>query len=314
MHTPGLRITGRSLQEHPEQLTESLELARNLGFRAVEMVPDDFELISCARVNMNNLNQLKAVLDEYKFRISIHAPLRLNLMDREDPLLHLEVLSCCAEICRHLRAEILVCHPGRYVDNVYFHRYGRPMDHMDDNTMQKLRHQERNMIEGLARKFPDITFALENHRPYLHHSPYSYGEKIESLVQTLEDMDRPNIKMTLDTGHLNLAASFYKQDILEDVSLALPWIAHVHVHDNHGITSYYTEKDKVGMLPFGRGDEHDIPGSGTFPFADFFSLLEGYPGIYLLELTQRYLYPARIQQGMKSMNRFLNQAGSGQDK
>lgn len=309
MHTPGLRIIGDHLQKNPDSFTASLDQARDLGFRAVEILPDDFDLISCARINMHSLDLLKAVLKKYQFRISVHAPLRLNLMDQDDPGLHEDVLRSCARICRSLQAEILVCHPGRYVDNVYFQRLGRPMDHMDENQRQRLRRQEKDALEALAREFPEIVFALENHRPYLHHSPYSYAEKIKGLVRTLKDLDIQNIRMTLDTGHLNLAAAYYHLDILEELNLALPWISHVHVHDNHGITSYYTEKDKDGMVPFGRGDEHDIPGSGTFPFADFFSLLKGYSRIYLLELTQRYLYQDRIQAGLKSMNRFINEAG-----
>ncbi|MFO7729049.1 MAG: sugar phosphate isomerase/epimerase [Desulfonatronovibrio sp.] len=306
MHTPGLRILGDQLQKNPDSLTDSLDQARDLGFRAVEILPDDFDLISCARINMDSLELLKAVLKKYQFRISVHVPLRLNLMDQDDPGLHEEVLRCCAQICRHLQAEILVCHPGRYVDNAYFQRLGRPMDHMDENQRQELRQQEKNVLEALAWEFPEIVFALENHRPYLHHSPYSYAEKIKALVQTLKDLDKHNIRMTLDTGHLNLAASYYGLNILEELNLARPWIAHVHVHDNHGITSYYTEKDKGAMVPFGRGDEHGIPGSGTFPFVEFFNLLKDYSGVYLLELTQRHLYPARIQEGLEGMNGFIN--------
>lgn len=308
MHTPGLRIIGCHPEKSTEYLIHCLDQARAMGFEGVEIIPDDFDLIVCGRICERTLSQLKAILVDYPFRISLHVPLRLNLMDREDPGLHLDVLRCCAELCGHLEARILVYHPGRYVDNIFLGRYGRPYEHIDKDNRKKLVQKEKEILSRFAPEFPELVIAMENHRPYADHSPYSYAEKINRLVDTLEDINLANVKMTLDTGHLNLAAAYYDQDPLQWIVQALPWIVHVHVHDNHGIANYYTEKDKAGMLPFGRGDEHIIPGTGTFPFTAFFRLLQQYSGIYLLELTSRYFYPARIRQGLENMNRFISQA------
>lgn len=292
----GIRVMGENLDHRPERFILALEAARRAGYQAVEILPDDFDLIICGRLCKAVLNKIERILRDYLFEVSVHVPLRLNLFDRSHGDIHLGVLHCCAEICDCLGASMLVYHPGRYVDNVDFPRYGKPAAPFDATKKSRLIDHEKTHLARVAREFPGLTFAMENLRPYADYSPYSYAEFIGELVEVICDINLPNVRMTLDTGHLNLAAAYYGADPLAWARKARPWVAHTHIHDNHGIVNFYTENDKEGMLPFGRGDEHNVPGSGTFPFDTFFSLFREYGGLHLFEPSSRFFYPAKIQQ------------------
>lgn len=307
----GIRITGANLDQYPNRFQAALEEARLAGFSAVEIVPDDFDLIVGGRLCEDVLRKLAAILDDYRFHLSVHVPLRLNLFDREHGELHWEVLRCCAEICDRLKARILVYHPGRYIDNVDFPRYGKPFEHFDAQKKQELIGYERFCLTEMAKAFPRLMIAMENHRPYADYSPYAYAEFIDELVEVVQAIDQPNVRITLDTGHLNLAAVHYGVDPLAWAKKALPWVVHTHIHDNHGIVNFFTEKDKAGMLPFGRGDEHNMPGSGTFPFSAFFGLFSQYQGTHLIELTSRYQYPAKIRHAFSVTSGLIEDSKTG---
>ncbi len=310
MYRMGIRVGGADLDHNPYTFIAALDEAGRAGYEAVEIVPDDFELIVCGRLCKDILHKLELILKDYSFALSVHVPLRLNLFDREHGKLHFEVLKRCAEICARLEAGVLVYHPGRYVDNVDFPRYGKPAWHYDTEKKNELIAHEKACLSAVAREFPDLMIAMENQRPYADYSPYSYAEFIEDLVEVIRDINRPNVRMTLDTGHLNLAAAYYGEDPLDWVRDAIPWIVHTHIHDNHGIANFYMEKDKAGMLPFGRGDEHIIPGSGTFPFHGFFSLLGNYQGVHLVEISERYLHHLKMRKAFGTVTRLIE--GSGQ--
>lgn len=309
MHRMGIRVGGADLDHNPYTFIAALDEAGRAGYEAVEIVPDDFELIVCGRLCEDALHKLELILKDYSFALSVHVPLRLNLFDREQGKLHFEVLKRCAEICARLEAGVLVYHPGRYVDNVDFPRYGKPTWHYDAEKKNELIAHEKACLSAVAREFPDLMIAMENQRPYADYSPYSYAEFIEDLVEVIRDIERPNVRMTLDTGHLNLAAAYYGEDPLDWASQAIPWVVHTHIHDNNGIVNFYTEKDKAGMLPFGRGDEHNIPGTGTFPFHGFFSMFDNYEGTHLVELTGRYLHPVKIRKAFTTVTRLIEGAG-----
>ena len=309
MYRMGIRVGGADLDHNPYTLIASLDEVGRAGYEAVEIAPDDFDLIVCGRLCEDVLHKLELILNDYSFALSVHVPLRLNLFDREHWKLHFEVLKRCAEICERLKAGVLVYHPGRYIDNVDFPRYGKPTRHYISEKKHELIAREKACLSAVAQEFPDLMIAMENQRPYADYSPYSYAEFIEDLVEFIRDIERPNVRMTLDTGHLNLAAAYYGEDPLDWASHAIPWVVHTHIHDNNGIVNFYTEKDKAGMLPFGRGDEHNIPGSGTFPFQSFFSMFDNYEGTHLVELTGRYLHPVKIRKAYSVVNRLIEGAG-----
>jgi sugar phosphate isomerase/epimerase len=95
--------------------------------------------------------------------------------------------------------------------------------------------------------------------------------------------------MTLDFGHLHMAAQFYGFDAVDAVRDIAPLIRHCHVHDNFGGTVFHTEKQQTQQVPFGKGDAHMPVGWGNIDFTALFScFLRNYRGLLITELRSRY--------------------------
>lgn len=294
MHKIGIKAYGARIEGNEKALAAFLDEIVAAGFQAVEISPDDSGLLECGQLKKGILWPLKALLSRYDLEITVHVPLRLNLFNREIPEIHERVLYSCLDICSALSASILVFHPGRYIDNVEFARYGKPdPGEVFSEPLMKL---ERRILRNAAAAYPKITIAMENQRPYADCSPYSYAEYPLELARQVDRIGMDNIGVTLDTGHLNLACAYHRLPLPDALESICRRAVHCHIHDNHGIANYYTDKDKDGMLPFGIGDEHLVPGSGTFPFPDFFRMMDPYDGIYLVELSGRFLYPEKIRE------------------
>jgi hypothetical protein len=102
---------------------------------------------------------------------------------------------------------------------------------ISSDEKQRLLDIEAKSLNRLSTDYPDVFICLENARPYLFHSPYCYAEKIDALKRQVEMVNRKNIRITLDIGHLYMAAKFYDFDPAEAVAEIKDLIAHTHVHD-----------------------------------------------------------------------------------
>jgi len=148
---------------------------------------------------------------------------------------------------------------------------------------------KREVLEELAAAYPGITICLENARPYIFHSPYGYAEKIDLLKKQVEKIDRENVKIILDVGHLFMAARYYDFDPVAATATISDLIAHCHVHDNFGYAVYHHEKQQTHQLPFGKGDSHMPVGWGGIPLAAILAeFIPIYQGTLLMELRSRY--------------------------
>lgn len=301
----GIKIVGANNLNGLKNVSKFLMYLENVGFNSIEIRIDDFELIKYGELNEKLLKSLKSLLEDFDFEISVHAPMRLNLFNLEWQKLHEKVLISSIEICKFLNSKFFVYHPGRYVDDVEFPRFGKP--YIDMVKKDELMSYERETIISIAKKYKDIIIAMENLRPYIDYSPFSYAEFIDELVLQVKKINQENVGITIDTGHLNLSSNYFNFDIIDALKKVKPFTKHIHLQDNHGITSFYTEKDKPEMLPFGRGDEHLIPSEGNFNFKDFFKIFKEYEGIYLLELTLRFLVKEKIKEAFKIISDFIVQ-------
>jgi sugar phosphate isomerase/epimerase len=303
MHGLGIRIIGSELNNKREELIKLLEFIEKTGFDSIELTPEDFDAIMTGELERKNADSLKKVLSSFHFRISVHVPLLLNLFNREYPALHLLVLEKTLEFASIIGADLLVYHPGRYVDSSEFARFGR--ENLSVEEKRRLKDGEINSVRILADKYQHITIAFENLRSYLDHSPYSYAEYPRELADQVRSVERKNVGVMIDTGHLLIASNCLGFDPVESVIASGIEPVHFHINDNHGIPTYYTEKDKKGQLPFGRGDEHLVPGLGRFPFTEFLKNFRSYSGRYVIELTNRYFNGPNIADSCESLRKIL---------
>jgi len=268
-------------------LRRDLDAFVDFGLEAAEISIHGLDAVLNGQLDREKTREIVAILADYPLAYSTHAPNPLNLMDEIEPAVHEDVLRASLAFTAAIGARCMVYHPGRYLAEEQF--AVRPPLRITRDLQNVLLEREATILAEAADDFPEVVIAMENARPYLYHSPYCYAEIPGELVSQIRRIDRDNVRMTLDFGHLYLAARFYDLDTVAEVAHAAPIIAHCHVHDNFGDSVYFNEKLQTHQLPFGRGDSHLPVGRGEIPFAKLFApFIDGYEGLLICELRSRY--------------------------
>jgi sugar phosphate isomerase/epimerase len=180
-----------------------------------------------------------------------------------------------------------VYHPGRYLAEEEFAISGLIVVEPDEKA--RLLEQEATILKEAADAYPGVVIAMENARPYLHHSPYCYAEIPRELKKQVDAINRENVRITLDFGHLHMTSRFFGFDALDELGQLSHLIAHCHVHDNFGDSVNFSEKMQTHLIPFGKGDAHMPVGWGNIPFEAYFhKIIDEFNGILICELRGRY--------------------------
>src|SRR3989449_9594879 len=85
-------------------LQHELVFLHDLGYDAVEISPDGFDLIFCGRLHSPLVNDVVPVLERHGFRYSVHSPAALDLRDLRDHELQVQMAESVVEFCRLIRA------------------------------------------------------------------------------------------------------------------------------------------------------------------------------------------------------------------
>jgi sugar phosphate isomerase/epimerase len=297
----GIDLTRQGGFTRLDQVEIELANYQELGFRLLEINPSPFNLIVNGEVRRPQLANFLAVLGNFDFRYTIHAPDRLNLAyDPREDLCRRMTLSLF-EICQALGASRLVLHSGLYaLDDV---RFGLRRTLLTDEELAKGARREVNLLKEVAphAAAAGVVIGMENCPPHqreldilarsglaksdlaIHHARL----RIPPIVRQLEAIDHPNVALTLDMSHLFLAANLLEFDYLNAVRTAIPWVKHLHANDNFGRLDrgYETLTER---LPFGEGDLHLPPGWGRIPYHEALTLLPNYAGDLILEIKPLY--------------------------
>lgn len=289
-----------------DQMKKDLKAYEQLGLKAAEIPVHGLDAIRNGRLDARVLKRTIDLLGSFDFKYSVHAPNPLNLMDRESPGLHADVFRASLAFAEAISAEALVYHPGRFVVEEEF-TVNVPMP--GEAEKRRLLEAEASTIGELADEFKRVTICMENARPYLIHSPYCYAEQISLLKEQVLKIDRDNVRITLDIGHMYMSSKFYGFDCVEAVKSIAPLIAHTHVHDNFGGAIYQHQKTQTHLIPLGKGDSHMPVGWGSAPIGDILATYrDGYEGMYMMELRSRYF--EHVGESRDNLERLL----SSQDK
>jgi sugar phosphate isomerase/epimerase len=287
MFTIGSKIDEVRIDGSLSKLSQDLESFQKIDLKAVELPVHGLDVILNGRLIQPRLDKILSVLKEFDFLYSVHSPNPVNLMDKKDPGLHADVLLASLEFARQVRAKIVVYHAGRYLPEEEFFAF--PARGLSLKEKENLLEREALLLQSISEQYPDVTLAIENARPYPNQSPYTYGEFPEELKHQVLCVNRPNVKINLDFGHLYMTSLFHGYDLETAVQALRTFIAHTHIHDNFGGAVHHWEKQQTHQLPFGRGDSHMPVGRGEVPIKDILDiLLPGYTGLLMMELRSRY--------------------------
>jgi len=287
MRDIGAKLDETMIDGSLPRLKKGLDILQGYELRAVELPVHGLDAIRHGRLDSVRVTQVRELLNDYNFSYSTHAPDPIDLMDRDDPDLHVAVLRASIEFALLINARALVYHPGRFVPEALFMLYEKR--DLPSDEKRKLLDREALLLQRLAEAYPEMTICLENARPYLFHSPYCYAEQLGPLADQVEKINRENVKINLDFGHLNMAAAHYGFDPVKAVEAVRQHIGHTHIHDNFGKVVFPHEKQQTRLVPFGKGDAHMPVGWGEIPFAEILAaFIEDYAGMFMMELRERY--------------------------
>jgi sugar phosphate isomerase/epimerase len=301
--TIGTKIDEVRIDGNLGPFRSDLEKFAAWGMEAVEIPVHGLDAIKNGTLDRRRLQRVLEILRGFDFHYSVHSPNPLNLMDEEDFSKHYAVFQSSLEFAGEIGAPVLVYHAGRFFPEETFCLPFPPRG--DPEREKRLLEQEKGALLKLAEEFPRMVIAVENARPYRFHSPYCYGERLELLGDLVKAVNRPNVQITLDTGHLFMASRFYSFDPAGAVGSVKDLIVHTHVHDNFGGAIYYNQKTQTHQIPLGKGDSHMPVGWGSVPFSSILSpYLPSYSGLMIMELRSRYF--GALQESKANLIQVLN--------
>jgi sugar phosphate isomerase/epimerase len=149
---------------------------------------------------------------------------------------------------------------------------------------------EHGVVVAMENRDPhpwEIATLLRSGRLPAHLVTYHSGLSIPHLVRQVNEVNHPNLGLTLDLGHLILAANVCGFDYLEALREAAPHVRHIHGHDNFGRLGSVFD-DLHARIPYGDGDLHLPPGWGIIPHLESLAQLVDYEGLYVLEIRPRF--------------------------
>lgn len=210
----------------------------------------------------------------HSFSYSVHSPSSLDLRDRRNREVQLDLARATLRFSREVGARVLVIHFEQRSD-----------DREDEAAFT-------DAILRLSDEAGGVLLGIENIEV----------ERVEPVVERVREISRPNVIMTLDVGHAALAAAQFRFDLLEAMRAALPVVGHLHMNDNFGrydplrpenFTLYRTQTP-ADTFPLGKGDLHLPVGWGALPLDRVFDTLRGYRGTVIHEY-RHHLFPASVE-------------------
>ena len=218
------------------------------------------------------------------------------------PILDMEyrVLEACVRFCGAIGAGVLVYHSGlQALDAARTGMASLP----SDAELARGAAREVAALRKLAPIAADlgVTIGMENGDPHLWEylvlmqqgkastdlGKYHARMRTAAIVEQARAVNHPNVRITLDLGHLHLAAAALGDDYLDAIATAAPWVCHLHINDNFGKLDMGVDYEGY-RLPYGEADLHLPPGWGAIPFSEAFARLDEFVGDIVLEIKSRY--------------------------
>jgi sugar phosphate isomerase/epimerase len=309
MHIEGICINtdGGYLDGSVARLEESLNYASACGYDGVELSLHGLDLVVGGKVNRPQLDRVRHVLEGYAGRVSAHAPDRLNLAHPQripgcpsELALEMDVFAACLEVCSVLGAGVMVYHSGLMALHEA-HAGLQPLP--DDDALNAAREQEVTALGELVHLADSrgVTVAMENRDPHpwevatlarlgVPHTElprYHAGMMVPVLLDQVRAVAHPRFGLTLDLGHLYLAANYCGFDYLQAIRKAAPCVRHLHGSDNLGRLGGVFD-DLNMRVPYGDGDVHMPHGWGNLPHREALQQLPDYEGLYVMEIRPRF--------------------------
>jgi sugar phosphate isomerase/epimerase len=252
------------------RLEQELGAIEEAGADFAELVLHGLDAVVGGKVVPARLRQVQAILRRHALRYTLHLPYDLNLLDPLASDLWKDVFRAGIRFAQETSCEVIVYHAGSAAGDA-----------------EELERREAETLNRLLDEAEGLSVCMENGLLY-GDDVFSVGKRAEDMVRFCRGIGRPNFRLTFDAGHDFLQNRGDAKDLLADASLLLPWIGHMHLHDNFGIPIRMEQSDYSHRIACGAADLHLPPGWGGIPFPELLSLFSSYPGIFVFEIEKRF--------------------------
>ena len=288
----GIDIDDQRVNGDLEALRRELDYFQACAFDVVELTSSGLFFVFNGELNRKRARAIERVLRAYPFHYSLHLPDCLNLGSLSESELEKKIFCACMDFAELVGAEILVYHTGQ--------------DYLDAASGDEIKLAKDLETASLAEmagraKAAAIILTIENQNPRPGEAQFLANRGIprerlkvvhpglfpDEIGRQIEEINCPNLGMTLDIGHLFLAAELTGQDFLSAVENQASLIKHLHVNDNFGknFSPFYSRMERT---LYGQGDCHLPLGMGALPLRECFERLGNYTGYVIFEIRPEY--------------------------
>lgn len=221
------------------------------GYNAAELPVEPLGCVLGAHLVDRTTALVAEVCAEYDeiLTYSMHAPAVLDLRDRRNPERHLDILLSCVLLAAAVKARVLVVH--------YEARSEDPA------------------IEAQYRRFVEIAADLAGRHAVILGIENIEVERAERVLEFLDAVRHPWVRMTYDFGHDYLAGDLFGYDHVASARACAPYAAHLHVTDNFGRFhparlgdfNLWRAMPYGDLIVTGMGDLHLPIGYGSLPMS-----------------------------------------------
>lgn len=253
-----------------DRLEQELSAVEEAGADFAELVLHGLDVVIGGRLIPARLRRVQAILRRHALRYTLHLPYELNLLDRETSALYERLFLAGIQFARETGCELIVYHAG----------FAR-------GEAEALRRREMEILNRLLDAAGELPLCMEN-GPFYGAGLFSAGSSAKKMARFCRLVGRPNFRLTFDVGHNFLQNRGDADALLSDAETLLPFVGHVHLHDNLGIPLRMEENDYSHRIACGAADLHLPPGWGGIPFGRVLDVLQPYRGIFVLEIEKRF--------------------------
>jgi sugar phosphate isomerase/epimerase len=286
MNKIGLNVHAERIDGDLELLKRDLEAIESAGFDVAEIPVSGVDAVVNGHLREGRTKRVKSILDQFDLEYTVHAPNNLNLRDFRYQEIQRRLFSSCIRFTAKIGVKKLVYHQGRLI------RDGEAI------TEEEAREIEIEGLTDLGRLAEEegVIICIEN----VHSS-------ITHLIRLIQNVGLKSVGICYDFAHSFINARRIGYDYLRSIQLAKPYIYHTHIHDNFGKGEVETEIPYIEGMPLGIGDLHLPVGWGSIPYEKVFKAIEGYEGIYIIELKQRFFEDGYtiIEEALKNLKDVL---------
>jgi sugar phosphate isomerase/epimerase len=288
----GIDVDDGRVHGNLEILAADLEFFARCGFDAVELTTTGLFFILNGTLHAQRARSISQLLKRFPFRYTLHLPDCLNLASSAFPALERNIFAACIEFAGLVGAELLVYHCG--------------LSFLHVDSSEKRREAALAEVEALrslaeAAQRSGILVTVENSDPepgevalisarglgpdelrVLHPALY-----LDGVAEQVRRAGSPNLGLTLDPGHLFLAAQLTGESFLDSIERNAPLVRHLHLNDNFGRNSV-SGHNRMEQALYGEADCHLPLGLGAIPLPEVLRRLASFSGYVIFEMRPEY--------------------------